>query len=67
LLRRFVRTGVWRYGLLPSDAAALLADHRWRVIDDAGPDEFAQRYLTPAGRDGASPIERTVCAVKTAR
>jgi methyltransferase (TIGR00027 family) len=54
---------VWHFGLLPEDTPALLRDYGWTEQEQAGPAEYAERYLGPLGRDAAvSPIERFVYA-----
>lgn len=66
LYRRFrQRTQLWRFGLPPDDVADFLAEYGWRLIEQAGPDEFMQRYVTPTGRDlAASQIEWSAYAEK---
>jgi methyltransferase (TIGR00027 family) len=62
--RQFVvKSSLWRFGLHPDDVGPLLAEYGWREIDQAGPAEYADRYLRPAGRNtAASEIERAVYA-----
>lgn len=62
--RQFVvDSPLWRFGLHPDDVGPLLAEYGWREIDQAGPTEYADRYLRPAGRETAvSEIERAVYA-----
>jgi methyltransferase (TIGR00027 family) len=56
LHRRFAESGVWRFGLRPPEVAPLLVEYGWRVVEDVGAAEYAERYLSPAGRaDGATP------------
>lgn len=63
--RRFVRRGLWRFGLHPDQVAAFLAEHGWREVEQLGPEEYTARYLVPMGRElPVSPIERCVHAVK---
>ena len=50
-------------GLYPEQVAGFLAEYRWRECQQVGPDEYADRYLEPAGRTlTASEIERAVSA-----
>jgi methyltransferase (TIGR00027 family) len=52
------RSQLWRFGLMPADVPAFLADYGWRVIEQAGPDYLLEHYVRPAGRDlPASQIE----------
>lgn len=40
-----------------------LAEYGWREVEQFGPDEYAARYLQPAGRsEPVSEIERAVYA-----
>lgn len=66
LYRRFrQRTELWRYGLPPDGVADFLITYGWRLIAQAGPDEFQARYVRPAGRDMAtSEIEWSTHADK---
>ncbi|MGW5516843.1 class I SAM-dependent methyltransferase [Nocardia africana] len=65
LRRRFVDTGVWRFGLRPAEVAELLSRFGWHEHEQVGPDEYRRRYLEPVGRLGpVSPVERCVAAVK---
>jgi methyltransferase (TIGR00027 family) len=60
------RSQVWKFGLLPEDVEEFLAGYGWRLIEQAGPDEFMDRYVRPAGRNLAtSQIEWSVYAEKT--
>lgn len=64
--REFVtKRHVWHFGLLPEETPALLRDHGWAEREQAGPDEYAERYLRPLHRDPTvSPIERFVYATR---
>ncbi|ATY13443.1 SAM-dependent methyltransferase [Amycolatopsis sp. AA4] len=54
---------LWRFGLMPDDVEAFLAEYGWHEREQAGPEEFAARYLRPGGRDlPVSEIERSVLA-----
>lgn len=66
--REFVtKRHVWRFGLLPGETAALLRDFGWAEREQLGPEEYAERYLRPLGRDlTVSPIERFVYADRAA-
>jgi methyltransferase (TIGR00027 family) len=58
-------TGIWKWGIAPKDVAALLREYGWVEREQAGPAEYAARYLRPAARDlPVSEIERFVRAEK---
>jgi O-methyltransferase involved in polyketide biosynthesis len=58
-----VKRGLWHFGLHPEQVAGFLAEFGWREIEQVRPDEYAVRYLRPAGRDECvSEIERAVYA-----
>ena len=60
------RRQVWKFGLLPEDVAGFLGQYGWRLIEQAGPDEYRwTRYIRPAGRDlTASQLEWSAYAEK---
>ena len=62
--RRFRgRNPVWKSGLVPEAVGELLADHGWRLVEQAGPSYYRDTYIRPTGRSvAASPIEWTVLA-----
>jgi methyltransferase (TIGR00027 family) len=64
--RRFrQRSQVWKFGMMPEDVDAFLAEYGWRLIDQAGPDELMDRYVRPAGRNlTASQLEWSAYAEK---
>jgi methyltransferase (TIGR00027 family) len=63
--RRFVATGVWLFGMEPADCPTFLKGYGWRMIEDAGLDQLADRYLATSGRRLTStPVERIVYAEK---
>jgi methyltransferase (TIGR00027 family) len=58
-----VKRRLWHFGLHPEQVGGFLAEYGWREVEQVGPDEYATRYLKPAGRDGfVSEIERAVYA-----
>jgi O-methyltransferase involved in polyketide biosynthesis len=58
-----VKQGLWKFGLYPEQVEGFLAEFGWRECEQVGPDEYADRYLEPAGRTlTASEIERAVYA-----
>jgi methyltransferase (TIGR00027 family) len=60
------RHQLWRFGLEPDEVAGFIADYGWRLVEQAGPDEFVQRYVEPAGRKlPASQLEWSAFAEKT--
>ncbi|MCV7152179.1 SAM-dependent methyltransferase [Mycolicibacterium pyrenivorans] len=62
--RRFrQRSQLWKSGLVPEQVGEVLADHDWRLVEQAGPSYFRDTYIRPTGRAlSASPIEWTVFA-----
>jgi methyltransferase (TIGR00027 family) len=60
------RSELWKFGLSPEDVGDFLADYGWRLIEQAGPDAFVERYVRPTGRDlTASQIEWSAYAEKS--
>lgn len=63
--RRFVASGLWRFGMTPRSCADLLAAHGWRTVEDLSYADLANRYIAPTGRRlGSTPLERVVLARK---
>ena len=61
--RRFVASKIWLFGMNPGDCPSFLRTYGWRVIEDVGYDELAEKYLAPTGRRLTStPVERMVYA-----
>jgi methyltransferase (TIGR00027 family) len=59
------RQQLWRFGLEPDEVAGFIADYGWRLVEQAGPDEFVQRYVKPTGRKlTASQLEWSAYAEK---
>jgi methyltransferase (TIGR00027 family) len=60
------RHQIWQFGLEPDEVAGFIAEYGWRLVEQAGPDEFVQRYVEPAGRNlPASQLEWSAYAEKT--
>ena len=60
------RHQLWQFGLEPDEVAGFIAEYGWRLVEQAGPDEFVQRYVEPAGRKlPASQLEWSAYAEKT--
>jgi methyltransferase (TIGR00027 family) len=60
------RQQLWHFGLEPDEVAGFIADYGWRLVEQAGPDEFVQRYAEPAGRKlPGSQLEWSAYAEKT--
>jgi O-methyltransferase involved in polyketide biosynthesis len=63
--RRFVATKVWLFGMEPKHCPSFVRCYGWRIIEDVGYDELADRYLVTAGRRlSFTPVERIVYAEK---
>jgi methyltransferase (TIGR00027 family) len=60
------RHQLWHFGLEPDEVAGFIGDYGWRLVEQAGPDEFLRRYVEPTGRKlPASQLEWSVYAEKT--
>ena len=60
------RHQLWQFGLEPDEVAGFIGDYGWRLVEQAGPDAFVQRYVEPAGRNlPASQLEWSAFAEKT--
>lgn len=63
--QRFVSTGIWLFGMDPEAWPDLLTKYGWRMIEDLGYDQLADRYVAPTGRKLAPmPVERVIYAEK---
>jgi len=63
--RKFVESGVWMLGLEPEGLAAFLGGYGWRLVEDRGYDELAEKYIKPTGRTFATTtVERVALAQK---
>ena len=61
--RQFVASNVWLFGMDPEDCPTFLKDYGWRIVEDVGYDELADKYILPTGRRVvAAPVERMVYA-----
>ncbi len=59
------RRQLWHFGMEPGDVAGFLDDYGWRLVEQAGPDEFVRRYVEPTGRNlSASQLEWSAYAEK---
>jgi methyltransferase (TIGR00027 family) len=60
------RHQLWHFGLEPDEVAGFIGDYGWRLVEQAGPDEFLRRYVEPTGRKlPASQLEWSAYAEKT--
>jgi methyltransferase (TIGR00027 family) len=60
------RHQLWHFGLEPDEVAGFIGDYGWRLVEQAGPDEFLRRYVEPTGRKlPASQLEWSAFAEKT--
>ena len=56
---------VWKFGLVPEEVGDFIAPYGWRLIEQAGPDEFMNRYVRPSGRSlDTSQLEWSAYAEK---
>ncbi|HUE34868.1 MAG TPA: SAM-dependent methyltransferase [Mycobacterium sp.] len=59
------RHQLWKFGLQTDAVADFIAEYDWRLMEQAGPDEFVQRYVEPTGRNlPASQLEWSAYAEK---
>lgn len=59
------RRQLWHFGLQPDEVDAFVAGYGWRLVEQAGPDELAARYVEPTGRKlKASQLEWSAYAEK---
>ena len=65
LYKRFVTSGIWRFGLAPEAVGDFLREYGWREREQAGAREFAEKYVAPTGRGlRVFEVERSVLAEK---
>jgi methyltransferase (TIGR00027 family) len=58
-----MKRGLWHFGLHADQVAGFLAEFGWHEVEQVGPDEYAARYVKPAGRDeSVSELKRAVYA-----
>lgn len=63
--KKFVTSKIWIFGMEPEAWPNFLKEYGWRVIEDMGYDEMAEKYVKPTGRLlAATPIERMIYAEK---
>jgi methyltransferase (TIGR00027 family) len=61
----FVTNKIWIFGMESEAWPNFLKEYGWKVIEDLGYDELAEKYVKPTGRILAStPIERMIYAEK---
>lgn len=61
--KQFVASKVWLFAMEPEDCPSFLKSYGWRIIEDVGYDELADRYIRPTGRRlPSTPVERIVYA-----
>jgi methyltransferase (TIGR00027 family) len=60
-----LKDNLWHFGMNPDGWPDFLKDYGWRVVEDLGYDELADRYVSPTGRQLATMlIERILLAEK---
>jgi methyltransferase (TIGR00027 family) len=61
----YVRKKVWIFGMEPAAWPDFIKEYGWRILEDTGYEEMAEKYVKPTGRVlTSSPIERMVYAEK---
>jgi methyltransferase (TIGR00027 family) len=62
---KYVQKGLWLLGLDPAELADFIGEYGWRLVEDLGYDELAERYMAPSGRVLATTsVERIAYAEK---
>jgi methyltransferase (TIGR00027 family) len=65
LFDRYVKPGIWLFGLDPHEVPGFLGTSGWRLIEDLGGDDLLERYVRPTGRSLTSfLLERIAVAEK---
>jgi methyltransferase (TIGR00027 family) len=60
-----VKDKIWLFGMNSESVPSFLKEHGWKIIEDLGYGELAERYIKPTGRIlSSTPIERVVYAEK---
>jgi len=63
--KRFVESKIWLSAMNPKTVPEFLKGYGWKLIEDVGYDEMAEKYIGPTGRTLTStPVERMVYAEK---
>jgi methyltransferase (TIGR00027 family) len=63
--KRFVKSGVWLFGMDPNLWPQFLDKYGWRIIEDTGSEDLINKYIKPTGRIfAATDIERIIYAEK---
>lgn len=59
------RRQLWQFGIQTEEVAGLLDEFGWRLVEQAGPDDFVHNYVEPTGRNlPASQLEWSAYAEK---
>ena len=65
LYKRVVTNKIWIFGMESDAWPNFLREYGWKVVEDIGYKEMAEKYVKPTGRKLVStPIERMVYAEK---
>ena len=64
--KRFVKTGIWLFGMEPEDWPGFLAEYGWKIVEDTDYPTMAEKYIKPTGRvlNANTHVERMIFAVK---
>ena len=66
LYKRYVVTKTWIFGFDPKAWPQFLERYGWKIIEDIGAEDLAEKYVKSTGRKFIStPIERGIFAEKT--
>ena len=65
LYKRFVKTGVWKFGMQPCDLPEFLKSYGWKINEDIGAEDITYKYFKTTRRNfKTTSIERIVYAEK---
>lgn len=65
IYEKYVINKIWIFGMEPVEWPNFLKKYGWRVIEDIGYDEMAEKYVVPTGRKLASTqVERMIYTEK---
>ena len=63
--KKYVQGGLWLLGLEPQELAEFLDGYGWRLVEDLGYEELAERYIKAPGRTfKTTAVERIALAEK---
>jgi len=63
---RFVKSGIWLFGMEPENWPRFLAEYGWKVVEDTDYPTMAEKYIKPTDRglNADTQVERMIFAMK---